>query len=73
MGVFADGNPWGLPDGLVSSFPVRCGGGVWEFADGFRLSEEASRQLDESVAVRACKNYSPIVRHTAGVVVILWS
>lgn len=52
MGVFSDGNPWGLPDGVVSSFPVRCGGGSWEFADGFLLNEESSRQLDASFEVR---------------------
>ena len=28
MGVFSDGNPYGVPDGLVFSFPVDCGEGA---------------------------------------------
>ena len=28
MGVFSDGNPYGVPDGLVYSFPVQCGAGI---------------------------------------------
>lgn len=28
MGVFSDGNTYGVPDGLVCSFPVECGEGV---------------------------------------------
>lgn len=28
MGVFSDGNPYGVPDGLVYSFPVQCGEGM---------------------------------------------
>lgn len=29
MGVFSDGNTYGVPDGLVCSFPVECGEGVF--------------------------------------------
>lgn len=28
MGVYSDGNPYGVPDGLVYSFPVHCGEGM---------------------------------------------
>lgn len=28
MGVFSDGNPYGVPNGLFFSFPVQCGRGA---------------------------------------------
>lgn len=28
MGVFSDGNPYGVPEGLICSFPVLCGAGL---------------------------------------------
>nr|AIT70166.1 malate dehydrogenase [Dictyopteris undulata] len=56
MGVFSDGNPFGVPEGLVCSFPVQCGDlsganrGGWNFDSDFRLTEDVSRQLAVSVA-----------------------
>jgi len=35
MGVMSDGNPYGIEEGLMFSFPVRCRGGEWEFVSGF--------------------------------------
>lgn len=53
MGVTSDGNPFGVPEGLFCSFPVRCSGnGEWAFDDGFLLKEEAGHQLSLSVEVR---------------------
>ncbi|CAM9592498.1 unnamed protein product [Hapterophycus canaliculatus] len=53
MGVASDGNPFGVPEGLFCSFPVRClGDGEWSFAEGFLLKEEAGHQLSLSVKVR---------------------
>nr|AIT70161.1 malate dehydrogenase [Scytosiphon lomentaria] len=50
MGVASDGNPFGVPEGLFCSFPVRCpGDGDWSFAEGFLLKEEAGHQLSLSV------------------------
>lgn len=52
MGVWSNGNPFGVPDGLFCSFPVHCaGGGDWDFAGEFQLTEEACRQLNNSVKV----------------------
>ena len=31
MAVISDGNPYGIPPGLVFSFPVTCSDGRWEF------------------------------------------
>eukprot|EP00904_Undaria_pinnatifida_P003044 jgi/Undpi1/12740/HiC_scaffold_6.g02408.m1 len=47
MGVFSDGNPYGVPDGLVFSFPVDCGEGRHRVLEGFcpdREMLEASTQ-----------------------------
>jgi hypothetical protein len=33
MGVLSDGNPFGVPDGLVFSMPVNCKYGKWSPAD----------------------------------------
>ncbi|CAM9366941.1 unnamed protein product [Ascophyllum nodosum] len=47
MGVFSDGNPYGVPDGLVYSFPVQCGAGRHQILEGFRPNKamlEASTQ-----------------------------
>lgn len=53
MGVASDGNPFGVPEGLFCSFPVRClGDGEWSFAEGFLLKEEAGHQLSLSVKAR---------------------
>lgn len=53
MGVMSDGNPFGVPEGLFCSFPVRCSGnGEWAFDEGFLLKEEAGHQLSLSVEVR---------------------
>ncbi|CAM9834373.1 unnamed protein product [Discosporangium mesarthrocarpum] len=47
MGVSSDGNPYGVPDGLVFSFPVGCGGG--EERDGLEVGPELRAMLDASV------------------------
>lgn len=40
MGVISDGNPYGVPDGLIYSFPVRCkAGGEWEIVEGLEVDE----------------------------------
>lgn len=57
MGVFTEGNPFGIPDGLVCSLPIRCGSlsgagdGGWSFDSDIKLTEEVSKHLAISVAV----------------------
>ncbi|WP_309066641.1 malate dehydrogenase [Microbacterium sp.] len=41
---------YGVPEGLVSSFPVRSVGGRWEIIEGLELDEWARARLDASVA-----------------------
>ncbi|CBJ32518.1 conserved unknown protein [Ectocarpus siliculosus] len=52
MGVFSDGNPYGVPDDVVFSFPVECGEGRHRILNGFRpdmamLDESAKELLEE--------------------------
>jgi malate dehydrogenase len=47
--VPSDGS-YGVPDGLVSSFPVTCAGGDWSIVRGLPLSAFARAKIDASVA-----------------------
>jgi len=59
MGVWSDGNPYGISPGLVFSMPVYClGRGSFRFASGLQLSKEsrskisaAEKELAEDQAV----------------------
>ena len=38
MAVVSDGS-YGVPEGLISSFPVRCAGGSWEIIQGLEIDD----------------------------------
>jgi malate dehydrogenase len=40
MAVHSNGNSYGVPDGLIYSFPVTCKNGVWTFVDGLTIPED---------------------------------
>lgn len=48
MAVVSDGS-YGVPAGLVSSFPVRCHSGEWEIAQGLPLNAFARSRVNVSV------------------------
>ncbi len=48
-GVVSDGS-YGVPEGLISSFPVTSSGGDWEIVQGLELGELSRARLDASVA-----------------------
>ena len=48
-GVVSDGS-YGVPTGLISSFPVVSRGGSWEIVQGLELSELSRGRIDASVA-----------------------
>ncbi len=48
-GVASDGS-YGVPEGLVSSFPVTSTGGAWQIVQGLELDEFARSRVDASVA-----------------------
>jgi malate dehydrogenase len=49
MAVRSDGS-YGVDEGLVSSFPVRTGGGGFEIEQGLEVEEFARAKIDRSVA-----------------------
>ncbi|HEX4364500.1 MAG TPA: malate dehydrogenase [Solirubrobacteraceae bacterium] len=48
MAVASDGS-YGVAEGLISSFPVRCTGGAYEIVQGLELGEFAQGKLDATV------------------------
>jgi malate dehydrogenase len=49
MGVVSDGS-YGVPAGLVSSFPVTCRDGEWEIVQGLDIDPFSRGRIDASVA-----------------------
>jgi malate dehydrogenase len=49
MAVRSDGS-YGVEEGLISSFPVRTGGGSYEIAEGLEVEDFARAKIDRSVA-----------------------
>lgn len=49
-GVVSDGNPYGIPDGLNFSFPLRSkGDGNWEFVTDFEINDWLKEKIAASV------------------------
>jgi len=48
MAVVSDGS-YGVPEGLISSFPVRCAGGEWEIIQGLEIDDFSRERIDASV------------------------
>jgi malate dehydrogenase len=49
MAVHSDGS-YGVPEGLISSFPVTCSGGDWSIVEGLDIDEFSRGKIDASVA-----------------------
>lgn len=49
MAVVSDGS-YGVPEGLISSFPVTTKGGDWEIVQGLEIDEFSRGRIDASVA-----------------------
>ena len=49
MAVCSDGS-YGVPEGLISSFPVTTSGGNWEIVQGLEIDEFSRARIDASVA-----------------------
>lgn len=45
MAVPSDGS-YGIPEGIVYSFPCRCKGGKWSIVQGLEISEAARKMMD---------------------------
>jgi malate dehydrogenase len=49
MAVHSDGS-YDVPEGLISSFPVRVSGGSWEIVQGLEVGDFARAKIDRTVA-----------------------
>ncbi|SEP91592.1 malate dehydrogenase (NAD) [Lentzea xinjiangensis] len=49
MAVPSDGS-YGVPEGIISSFPVRCSGGSYEIIQGLEIDDFSRARIDASVA-----------------------
>jgi malate dehydrogenase len=48
-GVLADSNPYGVPSGLIYSYPLATSNGIsWTIASGFEIDSDARQRLDAS-------------------------
>ncbi|MDT0380486.1 malate dehydrogenase [Streptomyces sp. DSM 42041] len=48
MGIPSDGS-YGVPEGLISSFPVTCSGGTYEIVQGLEVNDFSRARIDASV------------------------
>jgi malate dehydrogenase len=46
MAVVSDGNPYGVPEGLIFSFPVTCQNGKWKIVEGLAISDYSREKLN---------------------------
>ncbi len=50
-GVLADSNPYGIPGGIIYSFPLTSSDGKgWKIVPGFSIDDDARKRLDASAA-----------------------
>ena len=52
MAVRSDGS-YGVPEGLISSFPVTCKNGVYSIVQGLDIDDFSRARIDASVAAMA--------------------
>ncbi len=49
MAVYSDGS-YGVPEGLISSFPCVCKDGTWEIVQGLNVNAFSQKKIDATVA-----------------------
>ena len=50
MGVTSDGNTYGVPEGLIYSFPLRIENGKWKIVEGLEIDAFSRDKLDKTGA-----------------------
>ena len=48
MAVYSDGS-YGVPEGLISGFPVTCKNGVWSIVQGLDIDDFSRARIDATV------------------------
>lgn len=52
MGIISDGNTYGIPEGLIFSFPLTVGEDrSWKIVDGLDISDFAREKLEKTAKV----------------------
>jgi malate dehydrogenase len=49
MGIPSDGS-YGIPEGVIYSFPVRCAGGDYEIVQGLEIDDFSRSRMDATHA-----------------------
>ena len=49
MGIPSDGS-YGVPEGIISSFPVTCAGGAYQIVEGLDIDDYSRSKIDASAA-----------------------
>jgi malate dehydrogenase len=49
-GVVSDGKSYGIPAGIIYSFPLTTDGKAWKIVDGLAIDADARKRLDASAA-----------------------
>ncbi len=49
MGVPSDGS-YGVPEGIISSFPCTCSNGEWSIVQGLEIDDFSRAKIDASAA-----------------------
>jgi malate dehydrogenase len=50
MAVTSDGNPYGVEEGIISSFACTCRGGEWTIVEGLEVGDFSREKIDASAA-----------------------
>ncbi|XP_056147780.1 malate dehydrogenase, cytoplasmic-like [Lampris incognitus] len=50
MGVFSSGNPYGIPENLVYSFPVQIKDKSWKIVDGLAINDFSRQKMDATAS-----------------------
>jgi malate dehydrogenase len=48
MGVISDGNSYGVPEGLIYSFPLEIKAGEWKIVEGLEIDAFSREKMDKS-------------------------
>ena len=49
MGIFPEGNQYGVPEYLNFSFPVQCKDGEWKIVDGLKITDQVKQELESNI------------------------
>ncbi|XP_039251607.2 malate dehydrogenase, cytoplasmic-like [Styela clava] len=48
MGVYSDGTKYGIPEGIIYSFPVVIKGGEWQIVEGLSIDDRSRTLMDKT-------------------------